>query len=210
MILLLFRENDEISEQDNNTLLFWSPSARTNGEIFIFLSGNSVVLLLCRLFSGITSMTRFSTENVQMEFFNFFYFCSGTQMIKKNWAVSFIGFAEYTCSSSKNRRPESRLKLATLSDPFSTKRLIQQRRQRQHPGLRCTTVFAWKGCALVSEKCLRSDMKTKYGQVKPLARIPFFQMKRHNHNAPGWLHQEQRKKEKALHSKLLYVIAPPS
>lgn len=209
MILLLFRENDEILEQDNNTLLFWFPSARTNGEIFIFLFGNSVVLLLCRLFQGLHLWWGLAQKMLKWNFL-FFFFCSGTQMIKKNWTVSFIGFAEYTCSSSKNRRPESRLKLATLSDPFSTKRLIQRRRQRQHPGLRCRTVFAWKGCALVSEKCLRSNMKTKYGQVKPLARIPFFQMKRHNHKAPGWLHQGQRKKEKALHSKLLYVIAPPS
>lgn len=73
--------------------------------------------------SGITSVLGFSTEIVKLNF------CGGTQMIKRNGAISFIGFAEYTCSSSKNRRPESRLKLATLSDPFSVKRLIQQTSQ---------------------------------------------------------------------------------
>lgn len=168
IILLLFWENDEISEQDKRTVLFRSPSAWTRGVIFIFLFWEKHDPVIVETFSGIISVPRFSTENV---LFFIFYFRSGTQMIKKNWAGSFIGFAEYTCFSSKNRRPESRLKLATLSDPFSTKRLIQQ---RQHPGLRCRTDFVWKGCALVSEKWLRSNMKTKYGQVKLLLAFPSF------------------------------------
>lgn len=157
-------------------------------------------------FSGITSMLRFSTEIVILNFF----FCSGTQMIKRNGAISFIGFAEYTCSSSKNRRPESRLKLATLSDPFSTKRLIQQQ-QQQHPSLRCATDFVWKGCAPVAEKCLRSNMKTKYGKVKRLSlAFPSFKWRVTVRTLLARRAKRLREKEKALHSKLLYVIAPSS
>lgn len=170
-------------------LMFWSPSALTKGVIFFALScfGNSMILLLWRLFLELNLCWGLAQK---------IYFCSGTQMIKKNWAISFIGSAEYSCFSSKNRRPESCLKLATLSDPFFTKRLIQQRQQQQHPSLRCRTDFVWKGCALVEEKCRRSNMKTKYGQVKPFAGIPFFQMKSHNQNAPGLPHQETAQKGK--------------
>lgn len=90
--------------------------------------------------SGITSVLGFSTEIVKLNF------CGGTQMIKRNGAISFIGFAEYTCSSSKNRRPESRLKLATLSDPFSVKRLIQQTSQPRVQDwlFFCVCVCVWK------------------------------------------------------------------
>lgn len=151
-------------------------------------------------------MLRFSTEIVKLKFF----FCSGTQMIKRNGAISCIGFAEYTCSSSKNRRPESRLKLATLSDPFSTKRLIQQQ-QQQHPSLRCRTDFVWKGCAPVVEKCLRSNMKTKYGKVKRLSlAFPSFKWRATVRTLLARRAKRLREKEKALHSKLLYVIAPSS
>lgn len=87
--------------------------------------------------SGITSVLGFSTEIVKLNF------CGGTQMIKRNGAISFIGFAEYTCSSSKNRRPESRLKLATLSDPFSVKRLIQQTSQPRVQDWFFFFLFVW-------------------------------------------------------------------
>lgn len=176
-------------------------------DFFLLCFGNNMILLLWRLFQGLHPCWGLAQK---LLYWIFFFFCSGTQMIKRNGAISFIGFAEYTCSSSKNRRPESRLKLATLSDPFSTKRLIQQQ-QQQHPSLWCRTDFVWKGCAPVAEKCLRSNMKTKYGKVKRLSlAFPSFKWRATVRTLLARRAKRLREKEKALHSKLLYVIAPSS